>query len=83
HYRSILQQNPDNPLILRNYAQYLNSNRDLRGAEEYYSRAVLADPGDGEILSEFAKWIWELHGDKERAEGYFQRGVQAASQDRY
>lgn len=57
--------------------------KDLKGAEEYYSRAILADPSDGEILSQYAKLIWELHRDEDRATSYFERAVQAASSDRF
>ncbi|GKB98131.1 tetratricopeptide-like helical domain-containing protein, partial [Tanacetum coccineum] len=57
------------------------SKQDLQGAEEYYSRAILVDPNDGEILSQYAKLLWELHQDKDRAMSYFERAVQAASED--
>lgn len=57
--------------------------KELKGAEEYYSRAILADPNDGEILSQYAKLIWELHRDTYRATSYFERAVQAASSDRF
>jgi len=55
---------------------------DARRAEEYYSRAMLADPGDGEIMSQYAKLVWEVHRDQERCLGYFHRSVQAAPQNR-
>jgi Tfp pilus assembly protein PilF len=57
--------------------------QDLEGAEEYYSRAILADPNDGEVLSQYGKLIWELHHDEERASSYFERAVQASPDDRY
>lgn len=56
---------------------------DLRVAEEYYSRAILADPEDGEVLSQYAKLIWESQHDKERATNYFERAIQASSENRY
>lgn len=59
------------------------SKGDLQGAEEYYSRAILADPGDGEILSQYAKLVWELHRDQDRAASYFERAIQASPDDRY
>lgn len=55
---------------------------DTRRAEEYYSRAMLADPSDGEIMSQYAKLVWEVHHDPERCLGYFQKSVQAAPHDR-
>ncbi|KAK6159882.1 hypothetical protein DH2020_003263 [Rehmannia glutinosa] len=82
YYKSMLEENPGNPLFLRNYAHFLYQKKgDLEGAEEYYSRAILADPLDGEILCQYGKLIWELHHDKDRAVAYFERAVQASSQD--
>ncbi|PNY03685.1 TPR domain protein [Trifolium pratense] len=82
YYKKMVQQNPGNPLFLRNYAQFLYQfKQDLEGAEEYYSRAILADPNDGEVLSQYGKLIWELHHDQERASSYFERAVQASPDD--
>jgi tetratricopeptide (TPR) repeat protein len=61
----------------------LQSKGDLRTAEDFYMRAILADPEDGEIMSLYAKLVWELHHDKDKALCYFERSVQAAPGDRY
>lgn len=61
----------------------LQSKGDLRTAEDFYTRAILADPADGEIMSLYAKLVWELHHDKDKALCYFERAVQAAPGDRY
>ncbi|KVI12364.1 hypothetical protein Ccrd_009237 [Cynara cardunculus var. scolymus] len=50
---------------------------------EYYSRAILVDPNDGEILSQYAKLLWEVHHDKDRATSYFKRAVHVASEDSF
>ncbi|XP_073143546.1 uncharacterized protein [Henckelia pumila] len=84
YYKRVLEQNPGNPLFLRNYAQFLYQRKgegDLRVAEEYYSRAILADPEDGEVLSQYAILIWESQHDKERATNYFERAIQASSEN--
>uniref|UniRef100_A0A2N9IKE4 TmcB/TmcC TPR repeats domain-containing protein n=1 Tax=Fagus sylvatica TaxID=28930 RepID=A0A2N9IKE4_FAGSY len=82
YYKRMVEENPGNPLFLRNYAQFLyQSKRDLQSADEYYSRAILADPKDGEILSQYAKLVWELHHDQDRASSYFERAVQASPKD--
>ncbi|KAL8055279.1 hypothetical protein ABFX02_04G046400 [Erythranthe guttata] len=82
YYKKMVEENPGNPLFLRNYAQFLYQKKmDLEGAEEYYSRAILADPEDGEILSQYAKLTWELHRDRERAANYFKRAIQASSEN--
>ncbi|KAF5943957.1 hypothetical protein HYC85_018034, partial [Camellia sinensis] len=57
------------------------SKRDLQGTEQYYSSAVLADPADGEIISQYAKVVWELHHDQDKAMSYFERAVQATAED--
>ena len=62
---------------------FWQTKKDPRRAEEYYSRAILADPEDGEVLSNYAKLVWELYRDKDRAKHYFERAVRAAAQDRY
>lgn len=60
----------------------LQSKGDLHGAEEYYYRATLADPEDGEILMKHAKLEWELHHDQDKALINFERAIQASPQDR-
>ncbi|KAF3674603.1 putative G3BP-like protein-like [Capsicum annuum] len=79
YYKSLLEEYPFNPLVLTNYAQLLQSRGDLSGAEEYYLRATLTDPKDGEILSQYARLVWQLHRDKDRALNYFERAAHAAS----
>ncbi|WVZ86366.1 hypothetical protein U9M48_033162 [Paspalum notatum var. saurae] len=81
-YKRMVDEQPGNALVLRNYAQFLHEVKgDPRRAEEYYSRAMLADPSDGEIMSQYAKLVWEVHRDHERCLGYFQKSVQAAPQN--
>ncbi|XP_057957273.1 uncharacterized protein LOC131150527 isoform X2 [Malania oleifera] len=81
YYKKMVDQFPCHPLFLRNYAQVLQSKGDLSGAEEYYFRATLAEPGDGEILMQYANLVWELHHDQDRASSYFKRAAEAAPQD--
>lgn len=81
HYQRMLEENPGNSLILRNYAQFLYESKSFPKAEEYYSRAILAQPDDGELLAQYAKLIWELHRDEERASTYFEQAVQASPED--
>ncbi|CAL1356015.1 unnamed protein product [Linum trigynum] len=81
YYSKMLDQFPSHPLFLRNYAHLLQSKGDLHGAEEYYHRAIQVEPGDGEILMQYAKLVWELHRDQDRAMVCFERAAQAAPQD--
>ncbi|RZC94011.1 hypothetical protein C5167_016709 [Papaver somniferum] len=82
YYENILKDNPYNPMILRNYAQYMYKIRgDHKKAEELYSRALLVEPNDGDILSEFARLRWEVYSEKEAASNYFARAVHASPQN--
>ncbi|XP_022760370.1 uncharacterized protein LOC111306760 [Durio zibethinus] len=80
-HKRLVDEYPCHPLFLRNYAKFLQSKGDLQGAEDYYHRATLADPEDGEILLQYAKIVWDWHKDKDRALSYFERAVQASPQD--
>nr|XP_027116681.1 uncharacterized protein LOC113734360 [Coffea arabica] len=81
HYKRMIKEDPSNPLFLRNYAQFLKSKGELSGAEECYFRATLADPKDGEIMLQYAKLVWELHNDKDKALKYFKKAACAAPED--
>lgn len=57
--------------------------KDDKKAEEYYGRAILASPGDGEVLSLFGNLIWMTQGDEDRAKSYFDQAVHASPNDWY
>ncbi|PRQ18812.1 putative tetratricopeptide-like helical domain-containing protein [Rosa chinensis] len=79
YYQAMLKSNPSDPLLLRNYGQFLHEvEKDMVRAEEYYCRAILASPGDGELLSLYGKLIWESQRDKDRANSYFDQAVSAS-----
>ncbi|XP_047311678.1 uncharacterized protein LOC124915073 [Impatiens glandulifera] len=81
YFKKMVTQNPSNALFLRNYAHLLQSKGELERAEEYYLKATIADPEDGEILLLYAKLIWELHHDYKIASDYFHRAALAAPND--
>ncbi|KAG6521600.1 uncharacterized protein LOC122052236 [Zingiber officinale] len=84
YYQQMLQTDPSNPLLLRNYGRFLHEvEGDAVRAEECYGRAILANPGDGELLSMYGNLVWETHRDEERAKTYFDRAVKASPDDCY
>ncbi|GAQ78367.1 Tetratricopeptide repeat like superfamily protein [Klebsormidium nitens] len=84
YYRKSLGEDPENALLLRNYALFLlEIQKDYPRAEEFFERAILASPSDGEVLSQYAKLIYQVHGDVERATHYHEQAVKAAPEDCY
>ncbi|KGN56808.1 uncharacterized protein LOC101202732 [Cucumis sativus] len=84
YYEKMLKENPTDPLLLKNYARFLQQSKvDLQGAEEYYYRGIQADPSDGELLSEYAKLVWELHHDYNKALNNFERAVETSPTNSY
>ncbi|KAK9275693.1 hypothetical protein L1049_022960 [Liquidambar formosana] len=68
------------PLILKqNRHDWVE--KDTVRAEEYYERAILASPGDGEVLSLYGKLIWDTNRDENRAKSYFDQAVYASPND--
>ncbi|XP_031377961.1 uncharacterized protein LOC116193281 isoform X1 [Punica granatum] len=81
-YKRLIEENPQNPSVLRNYAQFLHQSKgDHEGAEVMYSRAIEADPTNGEALVMYAKLVWQLHHDFHKASCFFERAVEASPQD--
>ncbi|CAO1942331.1 unnamed protein product [Urochloa humidicola] len=48
---------------------------DYLRAGEYYSRAILADPDDSELMSKYGKLVWNVHCYEERSSSYFEQAV--------
>ncbi|CAK9318795.1 unnamed protein product [Citrullus colocynthis] len=84
YYKKMLKENPTDPLLLKNYARFLQQSKvDFQGAEEYYYCGIQADPSDGEMLSEYAKLVWELHRDYDKASNYFESAIEASPTNSY
>ncbi|XP_028766362.1 uncharacterized protein LOC114724214 isoform X2 [Neltuma alba] len=84
YYQKMIEANPDDALLLGNYARFLKEVcGDYPKAEEYLERAILANPGDGNILSLYADLIWKTQKNADRAEGYFDQAVKSAPNDCY
>jgi len=84
YYQNMIEANPNNPLLLGNYAKFLKEVcGDYSKAEEYLERAILVNPGDANVLSLYADLIWQKEKNADRAEGYFDQAVQSAPDDCY
>lgn len=68
-YQTGLVQDPNNVLLLANYAQFLYLvAQDYDRAEEYFKRAVKVEPKDAEALSKYASFLWVAKKDLWAAE---------------
>ncbi|WZY92919.1 hypothetical protein YC2023_065248 [Brassica napus] len=77
-YQTGLSQEPDNPLLLANYAQFLYIvSYDYDRAEEYFKRAVGVEPKDAEALSKYATFLWRARDDLWTAEETFLEAIDA------
>ncbi|XP_077214898.1 tetratricopeptide repeat (TPR)-like superfamily protein [Tasmannia lanceolata] len=77
-YQLAISQEPENPLILSNYAQFLHLVvHDHDRAEEYFKRAVRVKPADAESLSRYASFLWLARHDINAAEETFLEAIDA------
>ncbi|XP_024981555.1 uncharacterized protein LOC112518178 [Cynara cardunculus var. scolymus] len=63
-YQMGLSEEPDNPLLLANYAQFLYIVvQDYDRAEKYFKRASKVEPKDAEALSKYSNFLLEVRKD--------------------
>ncbi|XP_052178298.1 uncharacterized protein LOC127792042 [Diospyros lotus] len=83
-YRTCLAQDPDNTLLLANYAQFLYLvARDYDRAEEYFKRAAKAETPDAEALSKYAAFLWQAKNDLWAAEETYLEAISADPSNSY
>ncbi|XP_058780419.1 uncharacterized protein LOC131654037 isoform X1 [Vicia villosa] len=84
YYQNMIEANPNNYLLLGNYAKFLKEVcGDYGKAEEYVERAILANPGYADALSLYANIIWYTEKNADRAEAYFDQAVKSDPNDCY
>ncbi|KAF0927466.1 hypothetical protein E2562_033544 [Oryza meyeriana var. granulata] len=77
-YELAVSEEPNNPLILANFAQFLYLvQNDHDRAEQYFQRAVRAEPADAEALSRYATFLWKARNDLAAAEETYQEAITA------
>ncbi|KAG6605420.1 hypothetical protein SDJN03_02737, partial [Cucurbita argyrosperma subsp. sororia] len=79
-YQTALSLDPNNPLLLTNYAQFLFLvAHDYDRAEDYFKKAVEAKPPDAEAFSKYATFLWRIRKDMWAAEETFLEAISAES----
>ncbi|XP_062180264.1 uncharacterized protein LOC133884739 [Phragmites australis] len=77
-YKQAVDVEPNNSLILANFAQFLYLvQNDHDRAEHYFERAVRAEPADAEALSRYATFLWKARNDLAGAEDTYQEAIAA------
>ncbi|WOL14946.1 hypothetical protein Cni_G23727 [Canna indica] len=77
-YQQALSQDPENALLLTNFAQFLHLVlHDHDRAEYYFKRAAALQPADAEALSRYASFLWMARKDLEAAEETYLAAIDA------
>ncbi|XP_055829742.1 uncharacterized protein LOC129899021 [Solanum dulcamara] len=77
-YQMALNQEPQNTLLLTNYAQFLFLvAQDYDRAEEYFKKAAEVEPKDAEALNKYANFLWQVRKDLWAAEETFNQAIAA------
>ncbi|XP_059666391.1 uncharacterized protein LOC132312154 [Cornus florida] len=77
-YQTSLSEEPNNPLLLCNYAQFLGLvAHDYDRAEECFKRALQVEPADAEALSLYANFLWLVRKDLWGAEEKYLQAMAA------
>ncbi|KAL3518077.1 hypothetical protein ACH5RR_020666 [Cinchona calisaya] len=77
-YQRELAQEPNNSLLLANYAQFLYLViQDYDRAEDYFKRAAKVEPKDAEALNKYATFLWKVRKDLWAAEETYLEAISA------
>lgn len=83
-YQMGLSQDPDNSLLLCNYAQFLHLvAHEYDRAEECFKRAVQVEPPDAESMSHYANFLWKVRKDLWGAEERYIQAMAAEPDNSY
>ncbi|KAK8577139.1 hypothetical protein V6N13_122132 [Hibiscus sabdariffa] len=77
-YQTRIAEEPENALLLLNYAQFLYLVvEDHDRAEEYFKRAIQVEPQDPEALEQYADFLWKVRNDHPEAEERYLEALEA------
>ncbi|KAF5736591.1 hypothetical protein HS088_TW14G00736 [Tripterygium wilfordii] len=77
-YQMSIAEEPNNPLLLSNYGQFLRLvAHDHDRAEECFKHAILLEPPDADALSLYAEFLWVVRKDICAAEERYQQAMEA------
>ncbi|BAT88384.1 hypothetical protein LR48_Vigan09g120800 [Vigna angularis] len=77
-YQTGLSQDPNNTLLLSNYAQFLYLvAHDFDRAEEYFKKAIEVEPPDAEAYNKYATFLWKVKNDLWAAEETYLEAISA------
>ncbi|CAI9759126.1 unnamed protein product [Fraxinus pennsylvanica] len=83
-YQTGLAREPNNPLLLANYAQFLYLvAQDYDRAEDYFKRAAEVEPKDAEALNKYANFLWQVKKDLWAAEETYLEAIAAEPNNSY
>ncbi|KAK4412425.1 hypothetical protein Salat_2889500 [Sesamum alatum] len=83
-YQTELAQDPNNPLLLANYAQFLYLvTQDFDRAEDYFKRAAKVEPKDAEALNKYATFLWLARNNLWAAEETYLEAISAEPDNSY
>ncbi|CBI15982.3 unnamed protein product, partial [Vitis vinifera] len=83
-YQMGLAREPNNPLLLANYAQFLYLvAHDYDRAEEYFKRAIAVEPPDAEAYNKYASFLWVAKKDLWAAEETYLEAIAADPSNTY
>ncbi|CAL0301700.1 unnamed protein product [Lupinus luteus] len=83
-YQTGLSQEPNNALLLANYAQFLYLvAHEYDRAEEYFKRALKVEPQDAEAYNKYATFLWKVKNDLWAAEETYLEAISAEPTNSY
>ncbi|KAL1825191.1 hypothetical protein ACET3Z_011969 [Daucus carota] len=83
-YQMGLSRDPENSLLLCNYAQFLHLvAHDYDRAEECFKRAIQVEPPDAESMSHYANFLWKVRKDLWGAEEKYIQAMAAEPDNSY